>query len=149
MILSSAWALSPILPDDQTSGVHVEDGSPGFVRSIHTISTRPLCYTLNGYQFMKINAATLSKSILPILLLSSCAHYATISERVPKFRLGNGPLGTVEKRISQGLKIANRDPIAALAEYISAVDAASKQLTITPDDRVVQDDYNFAVARIV
>lgn len=98
---------------------------------------------------MKIIAATLSKSILPILLLSSCAHYATISERVPKFRLGNGPLGTVEKRISQGLKIANRDPIAALAEYISAVDAASKQLTITPDDRVVQDDYNFAVARIV
>lgn len=101
---------------------------------------------------MKTSAPVLLKSVAISVMLSSCAHYATVTEKRPKFRpLRNtvGALVSVEKGIAEGLKRSKHDPLAALGGYLAAVEAASQQLARTPDDRVVRDDYNFAVARIV
>ena len=101
---------------------------------------------------MKTITSHLMKTITVCVMLSSCAQYATVTERRPRFRpVRNavGALTAVEKGIADGLKASRRNPMAALGDYLTAAEAASKQLERTPNDMVVRDDYNFAVARIL
>lgn len=101
---------------------------------------------------MKTSTSQLMKAITLCVMLSSCAHYATVTEKRPKFRPVRSTLGAisaVEQGIVNGLKASRRDPMAALGDYLTAAEAASQQLSRTPNDLVVRDDYNFAVARIL
>lgn len=101
---------------------------------------------------MKPTPATSLSALLILFVLSSCAHYATIDEKPPTFRplkSAIASLGTVEKGIMDGLRVSKRDPMKALADYLLAIEAASQQLARTPNDLVVRDDYNFAVARMM
>ncbi len=98
---------------------------------------------------MKTSISLLLKALTLCVTLSSCAHYATVSEKRPKFRPITGTITAVEQAICEAAKKSRREPMAALADYIAAAEAASKQLASTPDDKVVRDDYNFAVARIL
>ena len=101
---------------------------------------------------MKNRTILFMKAITLGVMLSSCVQYAKVTEKRPRFRpVRNtvGALATVEQGIVNGLKRDRRDPMAALGDYLKAAEAASQQLASTPDDRVVRDDYNFAVARII
>lgn len=101
---------------------------------------------------MKAITSPLMKSITVCVMLSSCAQYATVTEKRPRFRPVSktiGALATVEQGIVNGLKAERRNPMTALGDYLTAAEAASKQLERTPNDMVVRDDYNFAVARIM
>ena len=101
---------------------------------------------------MKTITSLFVKSITVCVMLSSCAQYATVTEKRPRFRpLRNtlGVIGTLEQGIVEGLKRDRRDPMAALGGYLHVVEVASQQLARTPNDLVVRDDYNFAVARIL
>lgn len=101
---------------------------------------------------MKLLHALPLVASLALVLLPSCAHYATLKERPAPFRPVPSSLtamSEIEKAISRGLKSSKRDPLAALAAYVSAVDAAAQQLARTPEDISVRGDYNFAVARML
>ena len=85
-------------------------------------------------------------------LLSSCAHYASITERRPRFRPVRGAIatiGAIQTNIQEALKRERADPMKALGRYLAAADAASRELARTPEDRVIRDEYNFAVARLI
>lgn len=85
-------------------------------------------------------------------VLSSCKHFAEVRERRPILRPISTTLGavsTIHQGLADSLKQNKKDPLAALGGYLSAADAASKQLALTPDDAVIREEYNFAVARIL
>ena len=76
--------------------------------------------------------------------LSSCAQYAKVIETRPKFgpaRTTLSALGKEEKEIADGLKLSKRDPLMAMGDYLAAAQAASQQLTRTPNDTAARDDY--------
>ncbi len=86
------------------------------------------------------------------LLLSGCAQYASVSERRPQFRPVRSVASTlvsVEQSIATALRKEPREPMAALAEYLSAAQTAARELDRNPSDTAARDDYNFAVARVL
>jgi triacylglycerol esterase/lipase EstA (alpha/beta hydrolase family) len=85
-------------------------------------------------------------------LLTSCANFAKVKEKRPVLRPISttlGAIGTIHQGLENSLKQSKRQPMVALAGYLAAADAASKQLALTPNDAVIREDYNFAVARIL
>lgn len=85
-------------------------------------------------------------------LLSSCKQFAQVREITPTLRPVSSTLGvvsTIHQGLADSLKKTKRDPLAALAGYLTAAETASKQLALTPKDAVIREDYNFAVARIL
>lgn len=88
---------------------------------------------------------------IPLVLLgtllafaTSCSHYATVSEKRPKFKAVS-PTGQM---ISQALKHPEKSTEAQMGRYIDAAAAAAAILQATPDDAQARKDYNFAVARL-
>lgn len=66
---------------------------------------------------MKSSTSHIIKAITLCVMLSSCAPYATVTEKRPKFRPVRSTLGAisaVEQGIVNGLKASRRDPMAAL-----------------------------------
>lgn len=99
---------------------------------------------------MKINLILLI-TITSCVMFSSCSHYATVAEKRPKFRPVSGAVGgmiSVQRGIASGLKRSKSDPLASIGDYLTAAEAASRQLSLTPNDKVVRDDYNFALSRV-
>lgn len=85
-------------------------------------------------------------------LLNSCVHYAKVKERRPIFqpvRTTVGAISTVQQEIADALKHDRRDPLSALAGYLTAAETSAKELERDPKNAVLMDDYNFAVARII
>lgn len=85
-------------------------------------------------------------------LLSSCKQFAKVRETRPTLHPVSSTLGvvnTIHQGLVDSLKQTKRDPLAALAGYLTAAETASKQLALTPKDAVIREDYNFAVARIL
>jgi pimeloyl-ACP methyl ester carboxylesterase len=86
------------------------------------------------------------------VLFSSCAQYATVSERKPRFhpiRATLSSLVSVEREIANALRTGRRDPLASLGSYLAAAEAAAAELGRNPKDEAARADYNFAVARII
>jgi pimeloyl-ACP methyl ester carboxylesterase len=86
------------------------------------------------------------------VLLASCAQYATVSERRPKFRpvrAAVGKLVSIEQAIVKALKTERRDRMGALAAYLTAAEAAADELRRNPNNEIARKDYNFAVARVI
>jgi pimeloyl-ACP methyl ester carboxylesterase len=87
-----------------------------------------------------------------LVLSSSCVHYAKVKERRPLFqpvRSTLGAIGTVQQEIANAMKQSKRDPLAALAGYLTAAETAATALASDPQNAVLIQDYNFAVARII
>ncbi len=101
---------------------------------------------------MNSKCAIASAVIIVAGMLSSCSQDTTLREKRPAFHPVSqtaAALGDVEKSIVRGLKSSKRDPRAAVADYLSAVDTASQRLAVAPDDVAARDCYNFAVARLL
>jgi pimeloyl-ACP methyl ester carboxylesterase len=84
--------------------------------------------------------------------LPSCKHFAKVREVRPVLRPISATVGTVgaiHQALHDSLKQSKREPMTALAGYLSAAEIAAKQLALTPNDAVVREEYNFAVARIL
>lgn len=93
-----------------------------------------------------------SCAALALASLSACTHIASVKEKKPVLRMASAPTGVlrgVQQDISDALKEGTRDPMAALAGYLSAAESAGRELARNPKDSVLRDNYNFAVARIM
>lgn len=85
-------------------------------------------------------------------LVSSCRHFAKVREVRPILRPISttvGAVGAIRQGLQDSLKLSKRQPMTALAGYLTAAEVAAKQLALTPNDAVIREDYNFAVARIL
>jgi pimeloyl-ACP methyl ester carboxylesterase len=94
----------------------------------------------------------ISLVLATVAFLTSCANYAEVRERRPLFFPIHTTLSTlnrVQQGISDGLQQSKRDPMVALANYIGAAEIASNELARDPDNAVLLEDYNFAVARVI
>jgi pimeloyl-ACP methyl ester carboxylesterase len=82
------------------------------------------------------------------MLLLGCSSPAYLKERRVRFCPSTSTPGVVEQSITRASKMEGKEPQAALGGYLSAAEAAALQLSKTPHDPVVREDYNFAIARI-
>jgi pimeloyl-ACP methyl ester carboxylesterase len=86
------------------------------------------------------------------LAFAGCAQYATVSKTEPQFRPGRSAVGalvSVEQGIVKAMRQENRDPLAALGEYLTAAQTAAQQLARNPSDTAAREAYNFAVGRVI
>jgi pimeloyl-ACP methyl ester carboxylesterase len=99
-----------------------------------------------------INGRTIAIAALAaVLWLAGCAQYAKVAERRPLFMpnpAGLGVLQGVEKSIANALRSERRKPLAALGDYLTAVQTAAQVLEQNPDDASARRDYNFALGRV-
>lgn len=83
--------------------------------------------------------------------LTSCSHYATITEKRPLFRAIHETV-RAKDLLTQSFSLAmlheKRDPAAAVGEYLAIAAASSKQLTQNSGDAEALNAYNYAVSRI-
>jgi pimeloyl-ACP methyl ester carboxylesterase len=94
----------------------------------------------------------LALAVVTACALGSCATYSKVNERRPHFipfASGVGPLANAEAQIVKATRIDRRDPLVALGEYMSAAEAALRQLDRSPNDQAARNTYNFAVGRII
>jgi pimeloyl-ACP methyl ester carboxylesterase len=94
----------------------------------------------------------LALAVVTACALGSCATYSKVSERRPHFipfASGGGPLANAEAQIVKATRIVRRNPLVALGEYMSAAEAASRQLDRSPNDQAARNAYNFGVGRII
>lgn len=93
----------------------------------------------------------LSTLLCCLVALSSCKHYATVSETRPQFRplmATAGALGAAQHDITKALTQDAKNPQAALADLLSATEAAASELKRNPGNTAARDAYNFALARV-
>ncbi len=86
------------------------------------------------------------------LVLAGCARYATVSEKQPQFhpvQAVAGSLMHVQQDIVRAMREQQKRPLAAIGEFLSAAESASRQLARNPGDTAARDAYNFAVSRIM
>src|ERR1700730_8024335 len=91
-------------------------------------------------------------AIITACALASCATYSKVSERRPVYNAiagGTSALANVDAEIVKALRLDRRDPLAALGEYMTAAETASRQLQRNPQDEPARHAYNFAVGRII
>ena len=79
------------------------------------------------------------------LTLAGCAQYSTVKIHRPRYQPVT-PLGQV---IAQAFAHDQREPLAAIGEYLGAVQTASLALQKNPADASARGDYNFALSRII
>jgi pimeloyl-ACP methyl ester carboxylesterase len=94
----------------------------------------------------------LALAVVTACALGSCATYSKVNERRPHFipfASGGGPLANAEAQIVKATRIDRRDPLVALGEYMSAAEAALRQLDRSPNDQAARNAYNFGVGRII
>ena len=90
--------------------------------------------------------------LLAISTLAGCASYSTISERRPVYQPLPETTGKpllFQGRILSAFRHERRQPMEALASYLSVAESAAHQLKANPNDAIARHDYNFAVSRIV
>lgn len=86
------------------------------------------------------------------LCLCGCGNYAAVKEKKPVLRFAAAPSAehaSLRERIQDGLRLRKKRPLAAIGDYLSAADAAAKQLQADPHDAAAREAYNFAVARVI
>jgi pimeloyl-ACP methyl ester carboxylesterase len=83
------------------------------------------------------------------LTLAGCGSYSAVKEKRPSFPAvssSSAPSST-ESTILRALR-ERRKPLVALEGYLTALEAAARQLTQNPSDETALRDYNFALARV-
>lgn len=87
-----------------------------------------------------------------ILLLSGCAHIATVKPTTPQFAsksYSDPALKAAEQRLRGGQTLERRDPLGALGNFLMSAHAAFDRLQQQPNDKEARDLYNFSVARSI
>lgn len=90
-------------------------------------------------------------ALVACFTLSSCARYATITERRPQFRpirTAVGALLSVEKDLIDVPKRSQREPIPTLGRCLSAAQIAQAELDRDPTNEEARNAYNFALSRV-
>ncbi len=92
-------------------------------------------------------------AILAVALLPSCAPFSGVKERNPNFASLASALGEKNSTWTERFqKLQNRpsaDPKQTLGEWLSCASECSQKLQETPDDPILRNAYNFAVARVM
>ena len=89
--------------------------------------------------------------LISVLALAGCTNYATISETRPVFHPAPTSVGrvqTAQKDIADASLRVQREPLAALGEYLAAAQSAARELQHDPHNTAARDAYNFALARV-
>ncbi|MEO6053595.1 MAG: hypothetical protein ABIP97_06245 [Chthoniobacterales bacterium] len=99
---------------------------------------------------MKFPIARLLAALV-ICTLAGCTTNSAVKVRDPKFRVTStmAPLSEAEAQIVKGQRNERFNALGALGNYISAAQIALKQLQSHPKDALAEQDYNFAVGRIL
>ncbi|QIF00497.1 hypothetical protein [Roseimicrobium sp. ORNL1] len=90
-------------------------------------------------------------ALLACFTLSSCARYATVTERRPQFRpvrTAVGALLSVEKDLIDVTRNSRREPMEALGRSLSAARVAQAELDRDPTNEEARNAYNFALSRV-
>jgi pimeloyl-ACP methyl ester carboxylesterase len=106
---------------------------------------------MNG-RFRPARLQQLAVAVITTCALVSCATYSKVSEKRPRFHVlagATGVLAIANAQFLKALQVDRRDPLAALAEYLTAAQTASVQLQRNPQDQPARQAYNFAVGRII
>jgi hypothetical protein len=83
------------------------------------------------------------------LTMVGCAQIAVVSEKHPgALPLGSDRTRVAAQSIERGLAEENKEPIAALGEYVAAVRQSLGELKRNPRNAEAMRSYNFAIARI-
>ena len=85
------------------------------------------------------------------LILAGCASpYARVSHVHPHLTgaPGAGSLAAVERTLTKALHEEHAKPLVALADCLTALQAASRELERDPTNATAVRDYNFGIARI-
>lgn len=119
------------------------------------------CVICNVAKEMRL-LASLSASMLNSLLrfslsvffvvIAGCTQYATVSQTRPQFRPLRALVGSLvlaQQSLQKARGEEKRAPIVALGEYLTAAEAAQRELLAHPDNIAARDTYNFAVARVL
>jgi pimeloyl-ACP methyl ester carboxylesterase len=106
---------------------------------------------MNG-RFKSIRLQQLAVTMITACAVVSCATYSKVSEKRPRYHVlagVTGALANANAQILKALQVDRRDPLAALAEYLTAAQTASVQLQRNPQNQPARQAYNFAVGRII
>ncbi|CAN5797484.1 hypothetical protein BH11VER1_BH11VER1_34020 [soil metagenome] len=86
------------------------------------------------------------------LALGACAQLVnlrTVRPTPPVLVSADENLRRAMTAIAEGKQAEKREPLAAIADYLSAVESASLRLSKQPQDSEAQQVYNFALARVL
>jgi pimeloyl-ACP methyl ester carboxylesterase len=89
--------------------------------------------------------------VLGALVLSGCAtRYAEVRQVRPRLAGAPGPepLGTAERIMAKAIREEHAKPLAALADCLTGLRAASDELKHNPANTTAIRDYNFGVSRM-
>ena len=89
--------------------------------------------------------------VLGALMLSGCAtRYAEVRQVHPRLAGAPGPepLGTAERIMAKAIREEHAKPLAALADCLTGLHAASDELKHNPANTTAIRDYNFGVSRM-
>jgi pimeloyl-ACP methyl ester carboxylesterase len=89
--------------------------------------------------------------VLGALVLSGCAtRYAEVRQVRPRLAGAPGPepLGTAERIMAKAIREEHAKPLAALADCLTGLHAASDELKHNPTNTTAIRDYNFGVSRM-
>ena len=83
------------------------------------------------------------------IAVAGCGSYSTVKERRPLFRAVSSSSAPTsrESTILRALR-ERRRPLVALEGYLTALEAATRELARNPKDADAARDYNFALARV-
>src|SRR4030095_709673 len=93
-----------------------------------------------------------SLPIVVTLVLAGCAHplanVKNTTAHYPPWVAPSRDVGVAKQHFIPGEKLQTRDSLAAISEYLRAVDSALAQLRQHPGDLDAMRDYDFALARV-
>ncbi len=79
------------------------------------------------------------------LILSSCAHLATVQNTTPRAPVA----GDREQELQKSARVEQSDPLHALGGYLDTAHVGFDRLQRNPGDKQARDLYNYSVARAV
>jgi pimeloyl-ACP methyl ester carboxylesterase len=93
-----------------------------------------------------------SGRILVSIVLCSCTHLASVhpkGPRLPSYDTLPDDLAVVKRQLSNGQRVADKQPLVALGDHLTAARIAVTQLLHHRSEAEARELYNFAVARCV
>lgn len=100
---------------------------------------------------VRMTRSPLSLALAIAFAVSACAPMAHVQQKPARYSQSSAGTGNTEpaqKHILEGAKLAKRDPLAAIGEYLAGAEAALVQLRRQPRDATALRDYDFALSRV-
>ena len=100
---------------------------------------------------MMLPLRSLVSAFAAVVLLTSCAQYASVDEKRPTFPIHMTRTAeelSVSERIANARKLERRDPLSAIGKYLEAARRSADVLAGDPTNEVARQTYNYALARV-